>query len=306
MMPFNLPDLSELRLSSSANQKQQAATVAKTVNAAAPCVSCSPENITKLEAALAKYYPGASSELLTALAVNLAIQNERPMYPSNLGTILTSVAAALNLTPINSEQKDCFLQPERFVMAANAQFLPRYYNQSPTIINFDNGGFIPVDDGGEPSTIDTATLPSILTEPGLMILGYLFIVKRADLLNGVCNLEVQTDVYHGSFELTDNNREARLAVMNAKQLHDLTVNEGTPLDAENVRTYSVQATATSNTNSYVLAPMGDKSSLFTLKGINCNVKAYPLVLTREKYLQVVKTIFSRNADKLVGTMLTYA
>lgn len=258
-----------------------------------PCPRCTKENIQKVRQTLAQYYPDLTPDALDSMAIALLTQAQHPVYPGNYAVAKTAVAASTNLTATSIRQETCVVSPETFTRAISDRQLPTHVDLLPATLLFNDEGELP-DGGGSYTFAFLAT--------NALTIGYLMVIKRLNLLNGVCSIKVKTNCFSGSYDLANVNAEARFALFDARRLDSINV-EMQASEGINVPT----ATVTADPDEYMvtLDHGAAKEAYAVLEAVNCKIELYPVVADRDLLIKLSQLALSPKVDQLVGALLSY-
>lgn len=258
-----------------------------------PCPRCTKENIQKVRQTLAQYYPDLSAEALDSMAISLLTQSQAPVYPGNYAVAKTAVAGSVNLTPTSIRQETCVVSPETFTRAISDTELPTHVDLVPATLLFDDEGHLP--DGSE-------AYKFVFKCPEALTVGYMMVIKRANLLNGVCSISVKTNCFAGSYDLTNVGAEARFALFDAKRLNSIDVIMQTQ---EGLSVPAAAVTADPDEYMVTLKHIDAKVPEVVLTAVNCKIDLYPVIADRDLLIKLSQLALSPKVDQLVGALLSY-
>lgn len=207
------------------------------------------------------------------------------------------ISLSSNVAQVNQTARDVIFMPETFrnLTAMN----PAYKLQlTPPLVTFNDSGLLPTG----------STTAELLTGAGAypagQLLGWAFRIIARDTLKGTVQVTISSaEGVTSQVKLRDVSEEGWVVVLAHKQADNFNTTAALvsvpPLD-----TYTYGSGVAAVTQQYVFTPDSFPGVKMTLTGLNANVDAYPIPLTREMLALVGGLYFADKIELSAQAILT--
>lgn len=227
-----------------------------------------------------------------------------------------NLIASENFRSTSINQVDSYIEPAIFFSDVAETHAPSRVNLQPINFVFDDRGVLSFPSLPSPKSnmVHLETQDDQVSVSGdFKQIGWFIRTVRFNTERGLSSISVETNAIQASYDLFENERDGKLVVLTTEPDITLDVDLGTVTDAASAAglvnvSPSVESSDRPLTAFLKVASAVEGTLVNTacsIKGYNCTVYAYPIIVSRE-IVDVVSDLFANDRyDELASALLNY-